>query len=69
MTDWVDEHPHVLKKARAQDDGLKAPSPPYNGTPPRRGIVKLIPPLRGDSGGCAFFSFFVRFLSIPLFSG
>jgi hypothetical protein len=28
-----------LHKAKPQDDGLKTPSPPKDGTPPRRGIV------------------------------
>jgi len=28
-----------------------------SGTPPRRGIVDFIPPLRGDSGGCVFLFF------------
>ncbi|MGI6748935.1 MAG: hypothetical protein ACOX6A_00250 [Atribacter sp.] len=29
-----------MRERTAQDDGLKALSPPENGTPPRRGIVE-----------------------------
>jgi hypothetical protein len=37
------------ERERAQDDELKAPSPPQSGTGrTRRGIVKFIPPLRRD---------------------
>jgi len=36
------------QKARVQDDERKTPSPPESGTPPRRGIVEFIPPLRVD---------------------
>jgi hypothetical protein len=46
------------------DDGLKAPSPPQNGTVrTRRGITQFIPPLRGDSGGCAFLFFCLFFFT------
>jgi hypothetical protein len=31
-----------MRERTAQDDGLKALSPPENGTPPRRGIVEYI---------------------------
>jgi hypothetical protein len=51
----------LARKNTAQDDELKAPSPSRCDTPPRRGIVKFIPPLRGDSRGvCLFyFTFFI----------
>jgi len=47
---------------------MKSTLPAVNGTPPRRGIVEYIPPLRGDSGGCAL-SFFVYsfFTNIGIF--
>jgi hypothetical protein len=32
----------LMRERTAQDDGLKALSPPENGTPPRRGIVEFI---------------------------
>jgi hypothetical protein len=36
---------------------IKHPPRRENGTPPRRGIIEFIPPLRGDLGGCAFLFF------------
>jgi len=46
------------KSEASQDDELKAPSPPRKRHPSKEGgIVEFIPPLRGDSGGCAFFFF------------
>jgi hypothetical protein len=37
-----------------------------SGTPPRRGIVKFIPPLRGDSGG-VYLTFLIIFHSFWYF--
>ena len=50
-----------LQETKPQDDRLKAPSP--SEWRPRRGIVEFVPPLRGDSGGCAF-----RFLMNSFFT-
>jgi hypothetical protein len=48
---------------------MKSTLPAVNGTPPRRGIVEFIPPLRGDLRGGVPFSFFVYsfFTNIGIF--
>ena len=49
--------PHALTKRGLRMTDEKHPPRRESGTPPRRGIVDFIPPLRGDSGGCAFLFF------------
>jgi hypothetical protein len=48
---------------------MKSTLPAINGTPPRRGFVQYIPPLRGDLRGDVPFSFFVYsfFTNIGIF--
>jgi hypothetical protein len=48
---------------------MKSTLPAVNGTPPRRGIVQYIPPLRGDLRGVYISLFFVYsfFTNIGIF--
>ena len=55
---------HVfLSFSHDNEKNSKSTLPPLSGTPPRRGIVEFIPPLRGDSGGCAFIFFCLFFFN------